>query len=822
MKTPNKLILANLRQNKKRTRATLLAVILSCTLLFAVGIAFSSYMQNSINESAKAEGSYHVLYYDVDYQKSKDYLENNKKIQDIYIMQQISKFERDERVFQVLSYSDDLNPEINISEGREPNNDKEILISKQSLNNLELNINDKFEGYNIVGIYDNNYVLEEYPIGDGFIKRNPTITFVTKKETDTSNEHSCFFITYKNIKKTYEYMEEDAKGLNLKDTIVANVQANKEYLKTNGVGQDSFNYAMRYLALALTLYFISVFCMLIIYNAFAISLTERKKQFGILRSLGTSKKTIIGMITKELLILSLIAFPISFVLGNLLVLGGLKVLDVLLNIHIPLSYNILTFLITIFFVIFSMVLSAYTPGRKASKTSPMEAIKSTKEYKIKKSNREYRLTKKIFGPEGQLARKNLKRNGRQFGTVTTSLTISVILFILVSTIINFLTLEMRELEIDYGDYNSKIVIQVHYKDKKDIDNFFTDLKKISYIDSKTILRSTWVYLSDDNPYYTEDATNKYSKNALILGLEKDTYNQFAKANHLTSGKIFFNNYYQEFEDDEPYKIFKEDASIIICKTNRDENNNLIRETCDLELSNIEFIDKVVGIGNLNPEDWGSVIFMEDNEYEQYVQNYPEHLRIDKYSKYYNIEIQSEQYKEFDKEFVELIDKYKDLDINYQNYPLNEYLDKRKILFIELIIYAVIFFIGLISIVGMLNSINTNLNLREREFAMLRSMGYSKKSLNKMISLENIFLVSKSFISALIITLVGFLALNQMFSYDNITNEFIFPPKINIPYPWAYTIIAFIAVILLILFLTSFSIKKIKNQNIIEAIRKYSI
>ncbi|MDE6292464.1 MAG: FtsX-like permease family protein, partial [Bacilli bacterium] len=419
---------------------------------------------------------------------------------------------------------------------------------------LDLSINDKFEGYTIVGIYDNNYILEEYPIGDGFIKRNPTITFITKKETDASNEHSCFFVTYKNIKQTYEYMEEDAKGLNLKNTIVANVQANKEYLKENGVGQDEFAYAMKILALALTLYFISIFCMLIIYNAFAISLTERKKQFGILRSLGTSKKTIIGMITKELLILSLIAFPISFVLGNLLVLGGLKVLDVLLNIHIPLSFNILTFLITIFFVIFSMILSAYTPGRKASKTSPMEAIKSTKEYKIKKINREYKLTKIIFGPEGQLARKNLKRNGRQFGTVTTSLTISVVLFILVSTVVNFLTLEMRQSDLEYENYNSIIDIQVHYKDKKDADNFFDDLKKISYIDSKIISRHTNVYLNDDNPYYTEEATNKYPKSALILGLEKDTYNQFAKTNHLTSGKIFFNNYYQEIEDDEPYKI----------------------------------------------------------------------------------------------------------------------------------------------------------------------------------------------------------------------------------------------------------------------------
>ena len=255
---------------------------------------------------------------------------------------------------------------------------------------------------------------------------------------------------------------------------------------------------------------------------------------------------------------------------------------------------------------------------------------------------------------------------------------------------------------------------------------------------------------------------------------------------------------------------------------RDDNYNLIKEECDLELTYIELFDNYVGFGSINPKDYWSFIVMEDNEFEQYVQNYPEYMRINEDTKYYDIEIQSEQYKEFDKEFAELIDKYKDLNIFYDNNPLDRYNEKRRVLFIELIIYAVIIFIGLISIVGMLNSINTNLSLREREFAMLRSMGYSKKSLNKMISLENIFLVSKSFIAALIITLVGFLALNQVFSFDYETEKYVFPPIINIPYPWTYTIIAFIVVILLILFLTSFSIKKIKNQNIIEAIRKDSI
>lgn len=194
-------------------------------------------------------------------------------------------------------------------------------------------------------------------------------------------------------------MEIDAKNLGF-ELIDMNIQINKEFLEANGVGISSNKYAMKLLFLALGLYVISIFCMLIIYNAFAISLAERKKQFGTLRSIGTSKKTIIGMITKELLILSLIALPISFLLGLSIVFVALKVLDVLLNITIPITINLLIILITIFFIFFSMVISAYTPGRKASKTSPMEAIRSTRDFKIKKSNRNYNLTKKYLVQKG--------------------------------------------------------------------------------------------------------------------------------------------------------------------------------------------------------------------------------------------------------------------------------------------------------------------------------------------------------------------------------------------------------------------------------------
>ncbi len=129
MKTQNKLVIANMRQNKKRTRATLIAIILSCTFLFVLGIAFSSYHRYSIDKIAKEYGSYHVMYYDVDYQKSNEYFINNKDIKEFYVFQIIDQFEEKFQKVQVFSYQDELHKEINILRGKEPTNEKEILIS---------------------------------------------------------------------------------------------------------------------------------------------------------------------------------------------------------------------------------------------------------------------------------------------------------------------------------------------------------------------------------------------------------------------------------------------------------------------------------------------------------------------------------------------------------------------------------------------------------------------------------------------------------------------------------------------------------------------
>lgn len=834
MKTPNKLVIANLRQNKKRTRATLMAIILSCTLLFALGIAFSSYQQYKINRTARETGTYHVMYYDVEYKKSHDYLRNNKNVKDIYIMQQIDTIKLDDKTFYlsyegkipILAFSDKLNDEININEGREPENENEIILPRDSLYSLKKKIGDKLGKYTIVGSYKNG--IKKY-LDHGSLPES-IVFAITKKEIDSNNQHSSFFIKYKNIYKSYDYVREDIKHLGITNISSLKVQINKTYLNEYGIGQDNPMYVLLYCVFAFGLFITSTFCMLIIYNAFAISLTERKKQFGILRSIGTSKRKIIGMITKELMILTIISIPVSFCLSSILVVCGLKVVNKLNAVSIPIGFNLTTLLITIFFIIFSMVLAAYTPGRKASKTSPMESIRSTKDYKIKKSRREFKLIKKLFGPEGQLARKNLKRNGRQFSTVVTSLTISLVLFILMSTIVGLFTKYYSFSSLDEKGYDTYISIDSAPNEKSA--KFKEDLQKLSTVDN--VIQSIQVYAQLD---YTSDLTEldgkkEYSHGLWIYIFEQDYYNKLVKDLKLKPDTpILYNvgrysvkvgDMGSVSDDSMIFSPFKDNPTIRFCEIASGFESS---GKCELEFKNLNVITKGL---NPDPETEGASLIISESQFDKLYQEYPSYFNTTNaegevapdYS--INLLINTNNIREFYKEVKKLLNRYTEDDIYLDSVALDYYNAKMLFITIQLVLYGIIAFIGIISISGMLNSINTNLSLREREFSMLRSIGFSKNSLNKMITLENVFLIFKSVIASMIITLLGYLGLNILMNFDPETGVVVTPIKFRIPYPWVYTIIAIITVILIILFMTSFSIKKIKNQNIIETIRKDSI
>ena len=133
--------------------------------------------------------------------------------------------------------------------------------------------------------------------------------------------------------------------------------------------------------------------------------------------------------------------------------------------------------------------------------------------------------------------------------------------------------------------------------------------------------------------------------------------------------------------------------------------------------------------------------------------------------------------------------------------------------IKIFLYGFITVITLIGVTNIFNTITSNMELRQKEFAMLKSIGMTKKEFDRMINLETIFYSTKSLIYGIALGLIGTFVLYKAFSIKIEKGIYI---------PINPIIISIIAVFILVFAIMRYSMSKINKQNIIETIRNENI
>ncbi len=140
-------------------------------------------------------------------------------------------------------------------------------------------------------------------------------------------------------------------------------------------------------------------------------------------------------------------------------------------------------------------------------------------------------------------------------------------------------------------------------------------------------------------------------------------------------------------------------------------------------------------------------------------------------------------------------------------------NRSMLILVAIFLYGFIIVISLIGITNIFNTITTNMNLRSKEFAMLKSIGMTKHEFNKMVRLESLFYGTKSLVIGIPLGIIGSILIYKAFEVGN---------DLGYVIPWESIIIASIVVFLLISIIMHFSVKKINKQNIIETIRNDNI
>ena len=804
MKTLSKLTYRYLRLNKKKAIITIVSIILATTLLFCIGLGASTLRKNNVDDIISYAGSSHYNLENVSFDTI-DYLNSNSDILDIGLSQTIAIKSVGDYNLNVITVSENLKNEFQELSGNFPQSANEIIISSKLAQNQNIDIGSVLAGYEVVGIF------EDFP--HYFDDYYETYYFVYTNAAFNENGETNFYITFKSTHNAYPKIDNIAKALGLTKhiTMYGNVYYDSSYINDNLLAANGEFYLLStkfgiYGIFATILVVVSVFCVLIVRNSFTISLTERKKQFGALRSIGASKKQIFKMVMIEAGMLSIIAIPLGILLSLALVSGIIFIFNNLMSSQ-NVAYQLYLYpefvIISLIFIVITIFASAAIPALKASKVSPMEAIRLNNVYKIKKSKENYPLIKKIFGSHGEIAYKNMKRNRKVFTSSVISLCIAIVLFLSFATLIDYVLVNSKV------DFENKYDIVIYVREEDIIDK----IENISAIDEIHYSINDWMQFQ-----YNDFFTDEYLKNNemeetvtfMLIGLDPKSYSYYL--NNLGINDTYNGMLVNKIDN---YNIFKEDSNIELNLITTDTKYN--SETGSYE-------------------DIISPSFMTlDNLY--LAESYPYSslptitliVNLDKYEEImnastkensfiqYEIDINAKDYKAFDNEMNKIIEENPNVEIDYMNYEIINYNYKMEAIAVSFIFYSILAFIAIISITTVFSSISTNIGIREKEFSVLRSVGLSKKGLNKMLILEGIFLALRVIFWSLLVSIIIIWFIREALKMLSILDK-----NVIIPYPIGYIIGTIVVVLLLITLVTIYSINKIKKKNIVDSIKNDNI
>ena len=572
---------------------------------------------------------------------------------------------------------------------------------------------------------------------------------------------------------------------------------------------------------------ITIVSIVVIYTTFKISYFERIKEFGMLTSIGMSKKQKNKMLKKEAIILGLIGIPIGILCGLLLSDIVLKILNVLISNTLDTFYSLFildssvklymkvslpALLLAIFIVYIIIFVSSMLPMRKIHKISIIDAIKNRINMKIKSRQvKSPKIIKKIFKEEGELAYKNIRRDKSRHKTIIISITISIVLFLSISGIIAnlYAGIDGRD---EYNDYQ---IIVTNKERTGEIINYLEKNKLINeYFISRVIL-----------------STNS---------VERDRGNMTEEVKDMIE-----NNIYKEWEDGKfclkiNTCIFSENAYQDLLKranlTSLGKNEVIITNTIPyetkygdkLKLTNFNIGDKITI--EIDRKEKEFIIAGIVDDFEPYL-SVPKQTEFSYLSIYQIVNKETAKELEAMKPFgsymasifidtnnAEKIDEAISK-MEEENYCLGFNLYEQRIseeaqkAITKIVAFTFIILIVLISATNIYNTISTSILLRKKEFAELKSLGMSGKGINRMLFLEGIFYGVDSIIYGTLIS-IAILYVEYVFMIE--TKLYLFKiPILNI-------IISIIVTYTVIFFAMLIAKRKIKKQNIIDEIKEENI
>ncbi|MGG4341489.1 ABC transporter permease [Paenibacillus lautus] len=863
MNIVNKLTVRHLRQNKRRTLVTIIGVIMSVAMVTAVATLGFSYLDLMKRQTIADEGEWHVLYQDVNKEqlaaiKNDDATKNVAITNDLGYAPLEGGQNPNKPYLFIKAYDAQGLAQfpIELSKGRLPQTDKEVVISEAAATNakveyeigdrLTLRVGKRFEVGNdqLLGqneslrIVDNekNETLQHKTTRDytvvGFIKHPvwepawapgyTTISYVDENLIGANDRVNAAVVLQKVNQSLFAHAEKLAENNHIET-----VQYHHDLLHYYGVSKSEASYSTMFSLSVILMAVIMIGSVSLIYNAFAISVSERSRHLGMLASVGATKRQKRNSVFFEGVIIGLISIPVGILCGlagigitfqfiNAIIQGALGITERLTVIVTPLSL-----LIACAVSMLTIFISTYYPAVKASRISAMDAIRQTTDVKLTgKSVETSKWIRRLFGIEAEIGLKNLKRNKRRYHAIVFSLVISIVLFLTVSFFTGNLkqTLAMSQEGVNYD-------IELSYGNGKRIDDrLVQSIASLSDVSEYSVIhelyRNAWIQEAS----IADELQEAVKKDKSMLKDGKYPYDIKIAALNDSNLRAYANAVGADYElltdpnhpaaiviDTIDYKDMDTGKYVQTKAIHANVGQSLDLTTIHEETERETDVSKVyiaaltdrspmgmslIGTGGLNIVVSERVLNqLADDKSGEFVQTYLYLKSADP------LKTQQE------------IEEMKEPNLYVYNVYQSRKQEEQMILLMSVFSYGFIVLISVISIANIFNTISTSIALRKREFAMLKSVGMTPKGFAKMMNYESVFYGAKSLLFGLPISFVVMYVIYRAFA-----NKFSY----GFVLPWMSILSVIAAVFVIVGSAMLYSSAKVKKDNIIDALKQESI
>lgn len=873
-----------MKQNKARTIVTIIGVILATAMISAVitlGISLQRYMYDYAVET---DGNWHVAAKGLSEEQVKEFQEN-EEVKDSSVISEIGYAkigENDEDLFGQYLYLQTINEKaadmlsMKLTQGRLPENENEIIVQgglKQNGEEVRIGdtvtfpVGDRIDEngdslmFNASIQFDENLKMTET-----FRQREVrqfTVTGFLEHWGDTqmngagmdafigkgngSQAVSQVYIELKNPSNAFEFIEK------YQDQFF--MQENTSVLRWMGVsGNESFQGMLNGM-LAILIIIIGVGAVSLIYNAFSISLRERTTQFGLLSSIGATRRQLRRSMWQEAMVVSVIGIPLGILCG----LGGIGVTlhfiggSLAQYIHgtqdgrITLQTSPGALLMSALIAFLIICISVWIPSARIKKITPLEAIRSNKDVRIRaKEVKSPKILMKLFGLEGVLADKNYKRDRKKYRATVFSLTVSIVLFTAATLFSNYMDmtgafmLEAPEYELKYIAADSEqseeerdSLLQM-FKEGENVDEVkvhgeMSMPAEIAKEDATEESRDNLsAYLLEDFYNVSENEAAPYNETSFyyyfqVIGLSEQEFESYAEKNGIDprpymkrgSRDVLYYDTYGYFNGENGryeniHTIQNEGTTIRVLPQGEYETDSKesVKNVFD-HASSLTLKKKMDAMpkGIEDPQAFCTIIIPENRRAEL--------IGADGYNQSgftWFYQIKSSNYQNSYEDLTAKMEE-RGIDKDALRNIAQQYEQDRGIqIAIRILSFGFITLISLIAAVNVFNTISTNIMLRKREFAMLKSMGMNMKSMKKMMNYECLIYGFRSIFYGVILSLLISFAMFMVLSQG---------AAVDFRQPWEGILISVIWVFAVVFITMLYSMSKIKKQNIIDELKKDS-